>query len=111
MCDQGKGGRVVMNLTQGTSKTTQDPQNTPKKPLLAFPPNAKKNAKKTLRTPSMSRGISRGSTHGVLVTHQKVHCQGKALSLESLFFCTFSFSPELDVMHRCCNLTNAQHLR
>ena len=34
----------------------------------------------------MSRGISRGSTHGVLVTHQKVHCQGKALCLESLLF-------------------------
>ena len=75
-----------MNIPQGPSKTTQYPQNTPKKPLLAFPPNAKKNAKKTLRTPSMSRGISRGSTHGVLVTHQKVHCQGKALYLESLLF-------------------------
>ena len=87
MCDQGKGGRVVMNLTQGTSKTTQDPQNTPKKPFLAFPPNAKKNAKKTLRTPSMSRGISRGSTHGVLVTHQKVHCHVSRVASFCTFFC------------------------
>ena len=30
MCDQRRGGRVVINITQGTSKTTQDPQNTPK---------------------------------------------------------------------------------
>ena len=80
-----------MNIPQGPSKATQDPQNTPKKPLLAFPPNAKKNAKKTLRTPSMSRGISRGYTHCVWsrtkrYTARARHCVSSHFFLHFLFF-------------------------
>ena len=88
MCDQWRGGEGGDESNPASLKKKPKTLKTPKKPFSAFPPNAKKNAKKTLRTPSMSRGISCGSTHGVLVTHQKVHCQGRALYV-TLLFCIF----------------------